>query len=55
MGGGADLFEIATRILPAFGGNQQLGEPDDHLQWVVQLVGHPGDELADRGEPLAVN
>ena len=31
---------------------QQLGEAEDRLQRVVDLVGDAGDELADGGEPL---
>ena len=31
---------------------QQLGEAEDRLQRVVQLVRHAGDEDADRGQPL---
>ena len=55
MGGGADLLQILARLVAAFGADQQLGEADDGLQRVVELVGHARNELADRGEPLVVN
>ena len=51
----AHQLEVGDRLLPRFALEQQLGEPHDCLQRVVQLVGDPRDELADGREPLAVN
>ena len=41
--------------MPRLAFHQQLGEADDRLQRVVQLVGDTGYELADGREALAVN
>ena len=48
-----DQREIGrARARPARVVLQQLGEPGDRLQRIVQLVGDAGDEHADRREPF---
>ena len=52
---GPHLLEIAAQLGPLLGVDQQLGESENRLQRVVQLVGDARDELPDRRQPLAVN
>ena len=50
-----NLLEIAPQLGTFFGIDQQLGEAENRLQRVVQLVRDARHELADGRQPLAVN
>ncbi len=49
------MLQVGAHVLAPLLGHQQLGEADDRLKRVVQLVRDARNELARRGEPFGMN